>query len=79
MARCSNSTSSAISLDTSTTSNNRNCFCRMTAPNLGASWVFLIDYGSAANCAQNCAYLCASCVQGGSSNSCSRSAVLALP
>jgi hypothetical protein len=34
--------------DTGTSSNNTNCWCRMTAPNLGASWVFLNAYGSAA-------------------------------
>ncbi|MDR1071238.1 MAG: hypothetical protein LBL21_01180 [Rickettsiales bacterium] len=51
----------------------------MTAPNLGASWVFLNDLGSAASCAVSCAVYCAYCVLYGTSYSCSRSAVLALP
>jgi hypothetical protein len=51
----------------------------MTTPNLGASWVFLRDFGSAANCAISCAVNCANCVRFGADYSCSRSAVLALP
>ncbi|MDR1071877.1 MAG: hypothetical protein LBL21_04515 [Rickettsiales bacterium] len=78
MATCSSSNSDATSVS-STASNNTNCWCRMTAPNLGASWVFLYAHGSAANCANNCAYNCAYCVLYGTDRSCSRSAVLALP
>ncbi|MDR1071771.1 MAG: hypothetical protein LBL21_03970 [Rickettsiales bacterium] len=79
MARCSNSTSNATSLDASTASNSRYCWCRMTTPNLGASWVFHYDAVSAASCAANCAHNCAYCVQNGKSASCTRSAVLELP
>jgi hypothetical protein len=79
MATCSNSSSSVGDVNTSTALNNRYCWCRMTSPNLGASWVFLNDKGSAAYCAYDCAYYCAFCVQYGRNYSCSRSAVLALP
>ncbi|MDR1071875.1 MAG: hypothetical protein LBL21_04505, partial [Rickettsiales bacterium] len=64
----------------STLANNKNCWCRMTSPHVGASWVFLYGaLGTAAYCAYYCAYHCAGCVLYGSSTSCSRSAVLALP
>ncbi|MDR1071816.1 MAG: hypothetical protein LBL21_04195, partial [Rickettsiales bacterium] len=62
-----------------TPSSNLNCWCRMTSPNLGASWVFNYAASSAAYCAYGCAGYCAHCVQSGVSSSCSRSAVLALP
>ncbi|MDR1071619.1 MAG: hypothetical protein LBL21_03185 [Rickettsiales bacterium] len=51
----------------------------MTAPNLGASWVYSHADSSAASCAYYCAVDCASCVLYGSYHSCRRSAVLALP
>jgi hypothetical protein len=78
-ATCGSSSSSATGLDTSTVSNNKNCWCRMTAPNLGASWVFSFADSSSAFCASGCAYYCAYCVLNGTIHSCSRSAVLALP
>jgi hypothetical protein len=78
-ATCSNSGTSVTSLDTLTASNNRYCWCRMTAPNLGASWVYSHADSSAASCAYYCAVDCASCVLYGSYHSCRRSAVLALP
>ncbi|MDR2268808.1 MAG: hypothetical protein LBD94_01330 [Rickettsiales bacterium] len=62
-----------------TGTNNTNCWCRMTSPNLGGSWVFLFDNGSASNCAYYCARNCAYCVRNGTNNSCSRAAVLSLP
>jgi hypothetical protein len=39
-------------------SGGRHCWCRMTAPRVGA-WVFRISDGSASNCSANCAYNCA--------------------
>ncbi|MDR2269092.1 MAG: hypothetical protein LBD94_02815 [Rickettsiales bacterium] len=80
-------TDGSPSYDTSTVSNNTNCWCRMTSPNLGGSWVFLDVYGSASSCASNCAILCANhcaancayCVPYGTNASCSRAAVLSLP
>jgi hypothetical protein len=60
-------------------SNNKNCWCRMSAPNLGASWVFLFSNSVAADCATYCAPSCAECVSKGTSGSCARSSLLALP
>jgi hypothetical protein len=51
----------------------------MTSPNLGASWVYPLTSGSAAQCAYYCATLCALCVREGTAYSCSRSAILTLP
>jgi hypothetical protein len=62
-----------------TGTNNVNCWCRMTSPNLGGSWVFLYADSAAFSCAGSCAYYCAHCVQDGASNSCSRAAVMELP
>jgi hypothetical protein len=78
MSLCGNSTTSAIS-QSSTLADNKNCWCRMTTPNIGASWVFLRDWSSAANCAHECARYCADCVWSSINHSCTRSAVLALP
>jgi hypothetical protein len=78
MSMCGSSTTSGTS-QSATLADNKNCWCRMTSPNLGASWVFLYVYSSAAVCAFLCAYDCAGCVQAGGAFSCSRSAVLALP
>jgi hypothetical protein len=60
---------------------NAYCWCRMTSPNLGASWVYLGGDGVEAGCTSSCAYICAVCIQQGapSYNSCTRSAVLTLP
>jgi hypothetical protein len=64
----------------STTTNNGYCWCRMSTPNLGASWVFVnTASGSAAACAHYCAYGCAVCFDSGSYGSCARSVVLTLP
>jgi hypothetical protein len=82
MATCntSNSYSDATSVDPTTPSNNKNCWCRMTSPNLGGSWMFLYTFGSAGACARNCAYECTLCIRYGTRySSCSRSALLALP
>jgi hypothetical protein len=62
-----------------TLADNKNCWCRMTSPNIGGSWVFLFAYSSSAGCAAGCADDCAYCIQNGAVDSCSRSAVLALP
>jgi hypothetical protein len=64
-----------------TVSENINCFCKMTSPNLGGAWVFLLDDNqSAAHCAYYCADRCARCVLTGNyGSSCDRSAVLELP
>jgi hypothetical protein len=65
---------------------NKNCWCRMTAPNLGTSWVFVYVISTSIPgaapvpyCASYCAYHCAACVRKGSEFSCSRSDVLTLP
>ncbi|MDR1071277.1 MAG: hypothetical protein LBL21_01380 [Rickettsiales bacterium] len=58
---------------------NMHCWCRMTAPNLGASWVYSNAHPRAAICVTNCADICANCVLSSAGSSCSRSAVLALP
>jgi hypothetical protein len=65
--------------NSSTNANNKYCWCRMNAPNLGASWVFAFADSSGALCANNCASNCSACVWIGANNSCSRSALLALP
>ena len=54
----------------------RYCWCRMTSPAVGGSWVFLDSNSSAATCATHCALSCASSVQGSASF---RAAVLAVP
>jgi hypothetical protein len=72
-------TGGSPSFDSTTSSNNKNCWCRMTSPNLGASWVFNYAILSAADCSHGCAYICAFCVQGGTAYLCTRSALLALP
>ncbi|MDR1071347.1 MAG: hypothetical protein LBL21_01750 [Rickettsiales bacterium] len=83
MSQCASSSGTTstnqVMWSSDTLANNKNCWCRMSAPNLGASWVFLSDNGSAAHCASYCAHLCAVCVQLGAVNSCSRSALLELP
>ncbi|MDR3208358.1 MAG: hypothetical protein LBT45_00750 [Rickettsiales bacterium] len=76
ISQCSNG--SAYVGNSSTGADNRHCWCRMTSPNLGKSWVFLYSHSSAAYCAYDCADVCANCVLGGAYYSCSRSAVLAL-
>ncbi|MDR1071648.1 MAG: hypothetical protein LBL21_03340, partial [Rickettsiales bacterium] len=47
MSQCTSSTGTTstgtVMWPSSTLANNTNCWCRMTAPNLGASWVFLYD------------------------------------
>jgi hypothetical protein len=48
------------------------CWCRMTAPRVGA-WVFGDDIGSASNCSANCAAHCAFYVR---NNAAFRAAVL---
>ncbi|MDR2268755.1 MAG: hypothetical protein LBD94_01055, partial [Rickettsiales bacterium] len=72
-------TTSRPSTTTTNADYNRACWCRMTSPDLGESWVFLHDWGSASFCAYICAGYCAVCVQNGTSVSCSRAAVLSLP
>jgi hypothetical protein len=59
--------------------NNKNCWCRMTSPNLGALWVFLVADSSSSNCSAGCASYCAYCAHVGAYGSCTRSAVLTLP
>jgi hypothetical protein len=79
---CSDKNSGVItdgSPSISSISPNNNCWCRMSAPNLGASWVFLHAYSIAADCAYNCAGSCAGCIQYNMSSPCTRSAVLTLP
>jgi hypothetical protein len=80
---CSNNYSVAVTDGSPGISNassiNINCWCRMTSPNLGASWVFLDPAGSAAGCASNCAAGCADCVLLGASASCHRPDILELP
>ncbi|MDR1071981.1 MAG: hypothetical protein LBL21_05055 [Rickettsiales bacterium] len=78
MSLCNSSTASGTN-QSSALADNKNCWCRMTTPNLGASWVFYYASSSAASCAYDCAGSCAYCVRYGANNSCSRSAVLALP
>jgi hypothetical protein len=78
MSMCGNSTTYGSSQST-TLVDNKKCWCRMTSPNLGASWVFLYDYDLVIDCAYYCAYNCALCVQGRHVYSCTSSAVLALP
>jgi hypothetical protein len=58
---------------------NKYCWCRMIAPNLGASWVFDYAEASVNYCTNFCADFCASCVRMGLHGSCTRSAILALP
>jgi hypothetical protein len=68
--------------DSAASSSNKYCWCRMTAPNLGASWVFQFDFlsiSTAASCALNCAFGCTDCVLYGENWLCRRAAVLALP
>jgi hypothetical protein len=84
IAQCGTSTATLTGLTSypdvsSIASDNKNCLCKMTTPNHGASWVFLLAGGSAAYCARYCANNCAHCVRSGVYDSCSRSAVLALP
>jgi hypothetical protein len=55
-----------------------NCWCKMTGPVVGASWVFYHTYGSNADCFAVCAINCAVCVRLGSIYSCSRTALLAV-
>ncbi|MDR1071853.1 MAG: hypothetical protein LBL21_04385 [Rickettsiales bacterium] len=63
----------------STLADNTNCWCRMTSPNVGASWVFTGVY-SLSHCSYYCAFLCAHCIQFDTgTSSCTRSALLALP
>ncbi|MDR1071584.1 MAG: hypothetical protein LBL21_03010 [Rickettsiales bacterium] len=83
MSQCTDDTgttkTTANPWPSSTLAVNVKCWCGMTSPHVGASWVFLVEYGSAAVCADSCANGCANCVLSGSYYSCSRSAVLALP
>ncbi len=64
IAGCSSQNGSAIGTksDTistsSTTEDNMYCWCKMTSPAV-SSWVFNYVYGSAANCAYECAKFCA--------------------
>jgi hypothetical protein len=44
-----------------------------------ANWVFNNSYGSNNDCNANCANNCGNCVRNGTNNSCSRSALVALP
>ena len=55
--------------------NGINCWCAMTSPRAGR-WVFMHAYGTAADCAINCAFYCGSRVR---SFSTYRAAILALP
>jgi hypothetical protein len=75
-ATCSNSGSDATSMDNSAPANNSNCWCLMTAPSKGASWVFRRNVGSGAGCGYYCAFSCALCVQDGTDTDCTRSALL---
>jgi hypothetical protein len=77
ISMCGSSTSSGIS-QSATLADNRNCWCRMTIPNLGDSWEFVRGLPTG-DCASYCAHLCADCVQNGVLYSCTRSAVLTLP
>ena len=42
----------------STSDNNRNCWCKMVSPAV-SSWVFTYSYASVGHCAPVCAYSCA--------------------
>jgi hypothetical protein len=72
-------TNGSPSFSTSSSADNKNCWCRMTTPHLGASWVFSSAISPAAYCAYHCANYCADCVRVGMNVSCTRSAVLELP
>ncbi|MDR3208749.1 MAG: hypothetical protein LBT45_02770 [Rickettsiales bacterium] len=83
MSQCTDDTGTTstnnVMWPSSTLASNVNCWCRMTSPNLGGSWVFVYTSSSAAPCAYSCANNCAYCVLLGTYGSCARSAVLALP
>jgi hypothetical protein len=57
-----------------------NCWCRMTSPVVGSSWVNLNDVSNGGfcnfDCSKNCANCCADCVRNSQNGSCTRSAVL---
>ncbi|MDR1071286.1 MAG: hypothetical protein LBL21_01425 [Rickettsiales bacterium] len=79
---CSNSSTAPNSISTGNQDDEGWCWCLMTSPHLGASWVLYGNTGGpypAFSCSNACARLCATCVQAGSSGSCTRAAVLALP
>ena len=65
-------------IDAATNANNRHCWCRMTSPTTGSSWVFSYSHASSANCALGCSGDCSHCVQNGAHSSCVRSALLAI-
>ena len=57
--------------------NGQFCWCKMTSPAVGGSWVFRFDFfGSAADCSTFCAHNCADNVR---TNATFRAAVLAVP
>jgi len=60
-------------------SHGNNCWCQMTAPLVGQSWVFVLTLTNANSCAHVCAQRCARCIWNGSQDSCTRAALLALP
>ena len=66
-----------VEIDTATNANNKHCWCRMSTPVTGSSWVFSNSYASSAVCARYCPGDCALCVRRGTDSSCVRSALLA--
>jgi hypothetical protein len=54
------------------------CWCKMTGPVVGKSWVFNRTDPSGGVCYANCALHCANCVRSGTADSCTRTALLAV-
>jgi hypothetical protein len=52
------------------------CWCKITGPVVGKSWVFCDSHASSDNCRVGCALGCAICVRSGSNNSCKRTDLL---
>lgn len=71
-------TNEYIGIDAAVNTNNKHCWCRMTAPATGLSWVFDRSPVSYRNCTESCPSHCAHCAQGGTPGLCRRSALFAI-
>ncbi|MDR2770116.1 MAG: hypothetical protein LBB08_01555 [Rickettsiales bacterium] len=72
---CSSSDSDAGNFS-NTFSENRYCWCKMSDPYAGSSWVFYLPLGSGSYCAYDCAGSCSFCLYNGTHHNCTRSALL---
>ncbi|MDR2770340.1 MAG: hypothetical protein LBB08_02730 [Rickettsiales bacterium] len=74
-ANCSGSPSNAYTWS-NTLEDDTSCWCKMSDPVMGSSWIFYGRYNITSLCAGECAYRCADCIHLGGAYNCSRSALI---